>query len=165
MPPDAVRLGLDGLKRIEFAWGFEGDALRTVLHAVAPAPRRGLLALLDQPTFDARSLPSLPAGLTGFTVLSVDLAKTYQLLLALSKTTNPRQAASADEIEGAIRQQFGFELKDVISSLGPKLAVYAQAPAGDAGANRAAMLITQFSGLTISAQVRDKRPCPERSTR
>ena len=44
LPPDAVSLGLDGVKRIELQWGFQDDALMTMLRVVAPAPRRGLLA-------------------------------------------------------------------------------------------------------------------------
>ena len=73
MPPEAVQLGLGGLKQVEFQWGFQDDALVTVLGVVAPEPRQGILALLDQPSFTIRSLPPLPAGLTGFTALSIDL--------------------------------------------------------------------------------------------
>ena len=51
--------------------------MRTVIRAIAPAPRRGVLALLDQPTFDAQSLPPIPAGVHGFIVLSLDVPKTY----------------------------------------------------------------------------------------
>src|SRR5262249_41101213 len=76
LPPEAAQLGLGGLKRIELQWGFQDDALLSVLRVVAPQPRRGALALLDQPNFGISSLPTLPSGLTGFTALSVDLAKT-----------------------------------------------------------------------------------------
>jgi prepilin-type processing-associated H-X9-DG protein len=157
MPPDAVKLGLDGLKRVELAWGFQDEALRTVLRAVAPAPRHGLLALLDQPTFDTRSLPPLPAGLNGFTVMSIDLAKTYDQVLDLVKAGDPQAAERIPAAEEMFRQQFGFDVrKDLLSSLGPKLAIYAQAPPAEAGANQAAMMITQLAGLTISVQVRDE---------
>ncbi len=90
MPPEAVQLGLDGVKRIEFVWGFQDDALRSVLRAVAPSPRRGLLALVDQPTFTIDALPPLPPELTGFTVFSIDLAKTYDKVLEIVKTTPTR---------------------------------------------------------------------------
>src|SRR5262249_44565803 len=57
-----------------------------------------------------------------------------------------------------IRQQLGFDLrKDLIAGLGPRIAFYIQTPAGAARAeNRSAQLITQFSGLTIAAQIRDR---------
>ena len=38
MPPQAAALGLDGLKRIELQWGFQDDALRTVVRAWRPRP-------------------------------------------------------------------------------------------------------------------------------
>jgi hypothetical protein len=159
LPPAMVRLGLDGAKRIEFSCGFEGDALRTVLRAVAPAPRRGLLALLDQPTFDAGSLPPLPAGLTGFTILSIDMPETYDRVVAMvseAKANGPDPVAMAED---AIRQQFGFDLrKDLIAGLGPKVAVYEQAPAeaGGPAGNRPARMISGLSGITIAAQIQDQ---------
>ncbi len=159
MSSDAVRLGLDGVKRIEFVWGFEGDAMRTVLRAVAPAPRRGLLALMDQPTFDAGSLPPMPAGLTGFTVLSIDFTKTYDQITTLLKPADANGPDRVAMVEDAIRQQFGFDLrKDLIAGLGPKLAVYVQASPGGAegGGSRAAQMMNSFSGLTIAAEVHDQ---------
>ncbi len=134
MPPQAAQLGLDGLKRIELQWGFQDDALLAVLGVVAPAPRRGILALLDQPTFDIRSLPPLPAGLTGFTVLSIDLAKTYNQIIGMAKEANPQGADGFDQLEGVIRQRFGIDLRqDLLANLGPKLSFYAQAPSADRG--------------------------------
>ena len=58
MPPQAVQLGLDGLKRFEIQWGILDDAMLAVVAMVAPQPRRGLLAMLDQPT--SRSIGSRP---------------------------------------------------------------------------------------------------------
>ena len=156
MPPEAARLGFDGLKRIELQWGFQDDALMGILSAVAPAPRRGVLALLDQPSFNIRSLPPLPAGLTGFTVLSIDLAKTYNQIISLAKEADPRGADGFDQAEDVIRQRFGIDLrKDLLANLGPKLSIYAQPSDADVAANPAMAMIAQFTGLTISAQVRD----------
>ncbi len=155
MPPDAIRLGFDGLKRIELQWGIQDDALRGVIGVVAPAPRRGILTLLDQPTFNIRSLAPLPAGLTGFSVVSIDLVKTYDRIIELAKQSNPEGADGFAQLEEVIRQRFGFDLRnDLLASLGPKLSLYAQAPGADVAANPAMAMIGQFTGLTISAQVR-----------
>jgi len=158
MPPQAAQLGLDGVKRIQLQWGFQDDALRSVLGVVAPVPRKGMLALLDQPTFGARSLPPLPAGLTGFTVLSLDLAKTYDQIAALVKQANPQGAANVANFEAMARQRLGVDLRqDLLEHLGPSLAFYAQAtPKGEAGGNPAAMMLQQFAGYTLTAQVRDQ---------
>ena len=109
MPPAAAQLGLDGLKRIELAWGFQDDALMSVVRVVAPAPRRGVLALLDQPTFEIGSVSPLPATQTGFTLLSIDLARTYDQVVAISKESNPQLAEQLVHLEEAIRRQFGIE--------------------------------------------------------
>jgi prepilin-type processing-associated H-X9-DG protein len=159
MSAEAVRLGLDGVRRLEFVWGFEGDAMRTVIHAAAPAPRRGLLALLDQPTFDANTLPPLPAGLTGFTVISIDLSKTYVQVADLIDHVTGNGPANVGVLEDAIRQQFGLDIRnDLVAGLGPKLALYVQRPAGGApaGGNRATQMISGLSGLTLSAEVHDQ---------
>jgi len=156
MPPKAAPLGLDGLKRFELQWGFQDDALRSVLRVVAPAPRRGLLSLLDQPTFGIGSLPPLPAGLTGFTVLSVDLAKTYDQIVALAKTANPQGADQVAAFEQSMHQRLGLELRDdLLRNLGPKLALYAQAAGQGAAGDPATAVMAQFTGLTLSVQVRD----------
>ncbi len=156
MPPAAAQLGLDDLKRLELAWGFQDDALMSVVRVVAPAPRRGLLALLDQPTFAIRSLPPLPAAQTGFTLLSIDLARTYDQVVAMSKESNPQLAEQLVHLEEAIRQQFGISLRnDVLGGLGPKLVFYAQPTAAQAGADPTSALVAQSAGITLSIQVRD----------
>jgi prepilin-type processing-associated H-X9-DG protein len=159
-PPDAVRLGLDGMKRIEFQWGIQDDALLAVVKLVAPQPRRGILTLLDQPTFTARELPPLPAGLNAFAVLSLDPVKVYDLMVELEKQAEPRGGEVVARSEQAIRQQFGFDLRrDVLSQLGPKFAIYSQAPPA-AGAAPAAAVMGQVAGLTIAAQARDQALAP-----
>ena len=85
LPSELVQLGLGGLKRVELRWGFDQDALLGIIRAVAPAPRAGALALLDQPTFGIGSLPPIPARVSGLTVMSIDLAKSYDLIDNLIK--------------------------------------------------------------------------------
>ena len=40
LPPQAVAIGLDRVKQIEYRWGIQGDGFMTVTRLVAPAPRR-----------------------------------------------------------------------------------------------------------------------------
>ncbi|MGO9922352.1 MAG: DUF1559 domain-containing protein [Isosphaeraceae bacterium] len=156
LPPAAAQLGLDGLKRIELAWGFQDDALMSVIRFVAPAPRRGVLALLNQPTFGIRSLPPLPAAQTGFTLLSIDLVKTYDQVVAMAKESNPQLAEQIAHLEETIRQEFGLGLRnELLASLGPKLALYVQPTPAQGGADPMSMLLAQSAGITLSIQVRD----------
>ena len=157
MPAEATQLGLDGLKQVELQWGFQDDALVTMLGVVAPEPRQGILALLDQPTFTIRSLPPLPGGLSGFTALSIEPLKVYDQIVALMKKANPPAADQVPAVEEMIRQRFGLDIRnDFLPSLGPKLAFYAQPSAGNVGQDPATAMLAQFSGLTLAVQVRDQ---------
>jgi prepilin-type processing-associated H-X9-DG protein len=155
-PPDAAPLGIDGLKRVELRWGFQDDALRSVVRVVAPAPRRGLVSLLDQPTFDIGSLPSLPAGLTGFTALSVDLSATYDKIVTVATAASPQGADQVAAFEQSMHRLLGLELRnDLLQHLGPKVALYAQEAGAGAAGDPAAAMMAAYAGLTISFQVRN----------
>jgi prepilin-type processing-associated H-X9-DG protein len=153
LPPQAIQLGLDGVKRIEFQWGFQDDALYSIIRAVAPAPRRGLLALLDQPTFGIDALPPLPPELHGFLVLSIDPGKTYDRIIEIAKKSNPQAANQIPMFEDAIQQQLGVNLReDILARIGPKLSFYIENPMGNV-ANPMLAMLTLFSGVTLSFDV------------
>ncbi len=157
MPPQAAQLGLDGVKRIEIQWGIQDDALLAVVGVVAPQPRRGLLAMLDQPTFTVQSLPPMPAELNGFVVLSLDPARIYDQFVELTRQTNPGGGEGFARLEQAVRQRFGFDLrKDLLAQIGPEIALYSAAPAAAPAADPATAMMAQFTGLTIAAQARDE---------
>ncbi len=157
MAPPAVQLGFDELKRVEIQWGIQDDAMLAVVKLVAPQPRRGILAMLDHPTFTVQTLPPLPAGLTTFAVLSLDPGKLYDRVVELTKQTNPQGGEGFAQLEQAFRQRFGFDLRqDVLAQLGPKIAVYSQAQAGGGAVDPASAILGQLTGLTIAAQARDE---------
>ena len=148
-------LGLDGLKRIELRWGFQDEALFSVLRLVAPAPRRGVLALLDQPTFGLSALSRLPAGVTGFTVMSIDLAKSYDKIDLLLKQRDPDANVGLTNPK-ALAQQ-GLELRrDFLAHLGPMIALYTQAPVREESGSAAELIASRAAGFTVSAQLRDQ---------
>src|SRR5271157_3971814 len=157
VPEKAAKAGFDGVKRIELQWGFQDEALMTLVRVVAPSPRRGVLAFFDQPTFDLRSLPPLPAGHPAFAVFSVDLARTYDQFVALVKATDPEGEQGVEAFENAIRGQFGLDLRnDLLKHLGPKLALYSQATAPSPGGNPMAAIMAAYTGVTLTFQVRDE---------
>ncbi|WP_246196567.1 DUF1559 domain-containing protein [Aquisphaera giovannonii] len=158
MSPDAVKLGFDGLKRVEVQWGFQEDALMTSVRFVAPSPRRGVLAMFDQPALTLKSLPPIPAGRSAFAAFSVDPLKTYEQFVAISKEQNPASAEGFDAMEGAIRGQLGFDLRtDLLKNLGPGLALYSQGPAvAMENLDVQAAMLAAYGGLTVSLQARDE---------
>jgi hypothetical protein len=125
LPQQATALGLDGIARIDFRWGFQGEALMSVTRLVAPAPRSGVLALLDQPTFDRRGLPPLPAGLAGFTAFSIAPDAFYSQLTALAGVVDPKGEAAFRNFEQSVQRVTGKRFReDILSHLGPKWAFY-----------------------------------------
>ena len=135
MPAEAQAMGLGGLERVDFRWGFRDEALFSVFRIKAPSPRKGLLALLDGPTFDRSTLPPMPASVTGFAALSVSPLQLYEKAAALANTGKPDGAP--DQFapgEAGIKQMTGLDVKaDLLAKLGPKMATFtvpATAPGG-----------------------------------
>lgn len=133
LPPQAAAIGLDRVKQIEYRWGIQGDALMTVTRLVAPAPRSGLLALFDQPTFDRASLASLPPGLAGVTAFSVDLGGVYDRFVAGLAASNPAGRNSLESLELAFRNVTGLRIRDdLLAQLGSKATYFFLPTRGDA---------------------------------
>ncbi len=129
LPKESVSLGLDGIKRFDYRWGFHGDALLSIVSALVPAPRRGIPALFDQPKLDVRNLPPLPGGLADFTVVSIDGSQLAGRLRELVAVVEPPSggpgAPGSDQISATLRQFFGVSLHDdVFAHLGTRFTFY-----------------------------------------
>src|SRR5262249_21740596 len=131
LPPPAQQLGLDGIQRADHRFGFRGEALESITHVVAPAPRRGLLTLLDQPTFSVGSPAPLPAGLQHFTALSIDWGK---VLDAIATVPDGEQAIA--QVTDEFRRRTGLRLRqDLLDALGSRWAFYTAPRAVQAPSN------------------------------
>ncbi len=152
---ELTALGLGGLKRIELRWGFDQAALLGVLRIVAPAPRTGVLALLDQPSFGIGSLPHIPPNVSGLTVMSLDFAKSYDLINSLIKLNRPQ--ATIGLKNPVIMEQQGLNLrKDLLANLGTKLAFYSQSDIHGGSKNAAELAVSRAAGSTFSIELRDR---------
>jgi len=150
------KLGFDGMKRVDYRWGFQGDALMSFARIQAPSPRRGIFALYDQPTFDKATLPPLPADVDGFMVISIDLLKVIDQLDALAKAANPAAGAPLADVEKSFHDTTGLKLReDLLAHLGPKLVFY-NAPGKPitpkAGNNPFGGMIAEVPKLTFLAE-------------
>ena len=58
---------------------------------------RGHSRCLDQPSFGIGSLPPVPANVSGLTVMSIDLAKSYDLIDSLVKLLKPQGTSESEE--------------------------------------------------------------------
>lgn len=160
LPPQAATLGLDRVKRLDYRWGFQDDALMTVTRLVAPSPRSGVLAMLDQPTFTAKTLPPIPSGVNGFTAYSFDPDRFYDLLATLSRAADPKSRKAFADGEAMFRQVTGQRLReDVLKHIGPRMTLYTVPTRGNLPTNA----LTGFaSGLlhvpktTLMIEIRDR---------
>jgi prepilin-type processing-associated H-X9-DG protein len=152
---ELTELGLGGLKRVELRWGFDQAALLGMLRIVAPAPRTGALALLDQPSFGIGSLPHIPPNVSGLTVMSFDFAKSYDLIGALLKLSGSQGSIGLKN--PVIMEQQGMDLrKDLLANLGGKLAFYTQSDIHGESNNAAELAVSRAAGSTFSVELRDR---------
>jgi prepilin-type processing-associated H-X9-DG protein len=123
MPPQAKGLGLDGIERIGYRWAVSGDALVGTLRIEAPSPRRGMLALFDQPPLDADSLPPVPERLTGYTVFSLDPNQALDVFARTIEALDPNGAQRLRGSMDQMEQSIGIRLRqDLLAKLGPRMA-------------------------------------------
>ncbi len=124
LPPKAAELGLDTIKRLEGRWAILDKGLVTSLGIQAPRPRRGVLALLDQPALGNVARVITPPGVTDFAIMSVDLIKTGDAFLATLKQNDPDSAARIAKFTEQFRARTGLSLRDdLLSKVGPRMAV------------------------------------------
>ncbi len=97
----------------------------SITRLVAPGPRSGVLALLEQPTFSTGTLPPLPAGVNAFTVLSFDPDLFFNKTRTLAAAMDPKSPQQFDMIANAFQGMTGRRLReDLLQHLGPKMMVY-----------------------------------------
>ena len=145
-------LGIDGLERVDIRWGFDAKALVTIARVKAPAPRRGLLAMLDGSTIKKDDLPPIPAGVTGFTAMALDPGAIYDKFKALMGQSDPNSLAAFENLEGQLGQQLQVNIRrDLLGRIGPEMAFY---QAGGAGAAPGGMM-NPFGGMTLVAEARE----------
>ncbi len=160
-PDPTSQLGLDGLKRIVGRWGFQGKALFTDVRLEAPAPRKGLVALLDdQPSFRKDQLPPVPRNTRAFLVDSLDVAATYRRLVGVLQALDPEAEKPIGQFEQAFRQTTGWRFReDVLGALGPHWSVF-RLPSQDE--NRGDKQDLDPTEYALVAGVRDAREFEKR---
>ena len=80
----------------------------TDLRIEAPAPRKGLMACFDQPTFPSNRLPLIPRG-AEFVIGSFDVFGSYAKIKDLMSTIDPDLAKEIAPIE-RVREAIGLQL-------------------------------------------------------
>lgn len=143
-------LGVDGLHGVRIAWGFENEAIRTDYDVFAPAPRRGLLSMLDAPALDVGGLPKLPGDVDYVAALSIDAPEVFDAAVEAFRGTLALDNVAPAEFDaqfGKLQDDLGFSIQeDLLRTLGATVVVYSAPSDGPLG----------FFGVSAAIQVRDR---------
>ena len=163
--PRAVNLGLDGLKRVELRWGFQDDAL-WASSASWPRAAAALARLARSADVRASELTTLPAGLSGFAVLSADVPKTYDQIVELVQAGQPRPRRRDREFRGTDRPaSWRRPSQGRARAPRPEVSFYAQAAGTAESITRRPRCCASSAGSPSPSRSAIKPPSPRRSKR
>jgi len=149
-----------GLRRLDLRWGFERDALKTVIRLDAPQPRKGALSLVDQPTFRIEELPPMPPEVESFLALSIDGAGLLgQIEALLDEFQDGMGAQLIGEAKAAVKKRTGLDLEDeMLARIGPRMTFYTlpRAEAQGRGSNPIAGMMANLGIQNFGATIEVK---------
>lgn len=123
-------LGLDGVKSGTFYFGFEGDAVRSVMELEMPAPRKGLLNLAGSgKTFTLAEAPPVPADATRWSMMTFNAETVYdtaiQVVESIVRVTSPGDVDKVKEAYQQVDETLSIDVrKDLLAHLGDRLVLY-----------------------------------------
>lgn len=123
------------VKRIDHRWGFDGDSLVSITRLEAPKPRKGILALFNDPAHDAKNVLAFPEGVDYFASMSVKPEQWPEVITAALGSGEGR--ADFDTFVEELRARRVEFDKDLLGNLGPR-ALFYMAPGGSAATPAAA---------------------------
>ncbi|NOZ39380.1 MAG: hypothetical protein GXP24_04040 [Planctomycetes bacterium] len=112
-------IGLDGLGSFAMRSTVEGAEWRTQMSLAVPAPRQGLMQLLDQQPLAIDPPQWVPASTVEYTQWSFDLGKAYEIIKETVLREFPdRASAGYAMVEMQVQNFAQASLPEVLSSLG-----------------------------------------------
>jgi prepilin-type processing-associated H-X9-DG protein len=124
LPPRAVQMGLDGVRRVQARWGIRDKGCVVTLGVDAPRPRRGMLALFDQPAIGPGTSVVTPQGSDDYTLLSIDPTKLANEIESLLQKEDPQAAERLVGFGRRFREHTGLSLRDdLLAKIGPRMLV------------------------------------------
>jgi hypothetical protein len=130
LPGATAGLGLEQIKKLTYRWGLRGEAIESELSAIVPPPRTGIPASFEQRVLDPANLPSLPGGLAGFTVFSLDLERIVRQAMDSDSVGDKEKVrfqanARPPTVETVFQHLTGLALReDLLAHLGTTFTIY-----------------------------------------
>jgi type II secretory pathway pseudopilin PulG len=142
--------GVDRMGSVVCSYGFRDQALVSRILVEAPAPRTGLMALMDQRPISLVDLPPLAKDTTTLVACSLDWSKTYDDLVKLAHeigdTVSVNGSAQVDSFLNQLPVLLGFDLKrGLCDPLGGVICLY----------NDSSAAIPGGFGFGLAIQVKD----------
>jgi len=115
----AATMGIDTMGPMAFRSTLDGNLSNTAFFFSAPAPRKGILTLLDQPELKPEPASWATSNLASYVHWSFDLAKAYKLARDLSvQIQGPEADMNFQQIEAGSQQMLKADVATVLGSLG-----------------------------------------------
>lgn len=152
-------LGLTSLGPFALRTSLDGAVLRSAVSLSAPAPRKGIVGLLDQAGVTPEPPAWVPASADEYQEISFDLGKAYASMKQLAKEQAGQQGEQAfSQIEGAAQLFWQVDIPALVASLGQQISLVSfPAKAGTEPANTpAAAAPTARLGIVVA--VHDEQP-------
>lgn len=110
--------GLEKLGPIAYRTALDGAVLRSGLFISAPAPRPGLLALVDQAALKPEPADWVAKTAIGYQQISFDLGKAYQTVYQLMRESYPRGEGVLKALENQSLAFLGNDPVTLLTALG-----------------------------------------------
>lgn len=116
-------IGFDEIESVAWRTGYHNRHLVDVWDVVIPQPRKGLLALYDQPTVSLDHVPPLPASLRSFSIQAVNVSRTWdqfgEILSEYGSHLPPETTAWFQQITHTINGENAADVRrELFASLG-----------------------------------------------
>ena len=150
-PKAREALGLGGLKQIICTGGFDGKDWGMQAFVAAPAPRAGLLALIDNPPLKDDIFRAIPPTATMVGVGQFDLARFIAEARTVIGKVDPNAQQQFDQGLQNIHQALGLDVqKDILGPFGPAWASYIDPTIG--GSNFLGLVVVNHLNDPVQAE-------------
>ncbi len=127
-------LGLKGLKRAAVSWGFDGRDWSGQVFISAPAPREGLLQLIDAPPISDQTLAVVPQSATMMAAANLDLAKLLDVGRDIAGKFDPNLPNAINSGLAMAGIVVGLNIEqDLLKPLGDQWVLYSAPSVGGVG--------------------------------
>ena len=122
-PAELQMLGLDKLEAIALWCALDGNKANTSFFVSSPAPRSGLMSLLDQPVTEALPAPWVPANVMNYSHMSFDFNILYNVVKKIAGAQLGAGAVDAQEKKANefLNPFLNTDIKKLINSFGKKI--------------------------------------------